>query len=210
LGCALQQNSGGKTPVDFRRLVMQGGVDSVIFLKADGSVSYPTPTPPFAPNSLATPEQKAQEQIRSLVQSGKKDAAIEAIEKNFRGNSLVAADERLLLLRLTKSREVMRRLIAQIDDYSAPMPSPHRLFLMDAVKELALDTAFPTLAAERLAAQFVEAGGAYSLDPALQRTRLPDIWQLVPPNHRTIALFRTDTVVGAMRSLIEPSSVRHG
>src|SRR5215472_5532946 len=123
---ALQQSSGARAPADFRRVIMQGGVDSVIFLNADASVADATPTAPFAPNTPLTPEQKAQEQIRSLVQSGKNDVAIEAIEKNFSGNSPLAADERLLLLRLTKSREVMRRLIAQIDDYSAPMSSPHR------------------------------------------------------------------------------------
>ena len=205
---ALRQSSGARTPADFRRIVVQGRIDSVIFLNADGSISYPIPAPPFVPNAPVTPAQKAQEQIRSLVQSGNKEAAIAAIEKSFgdMGAGQIAADEQLLLLHLAKPRDpryqrALRRLTAQISDYSQPMPSAHRLFLMDEVGR-----AFPTHAAERLAAQFVEAGGAYSFDPALQRTRLPDIWQLASPDRRVIALFRTDTVLAAMRSLLEPSS----
>ncbi|HEY7336319.1 MAG TPA: HAMP domain-containing sensor histidine kinase [Bryobacteraceae bacterium] len=203
---ALQQSSGLRAAADFRRMIAKGGTDSVVFLNADGSLTYPVPLPPFAPNTPATPEQRAQEQVRSLLQSGKKENAIEAIKNNFKGNSPIAADERLLLLHLTKSRDVLGRLIAQIDDYSAPMASPHRLFLMDAVREIAPDTIFPTYDAERLAADFVEARGAYSLDPLLQKTRLPDVWQLAFPNRRGVALFRTDTVLAAMRSLLAPSN----
>jgi signal transduction histidine kinase len=204
---ALQQSSGARTPADFRRMVAQGGIDSVIFLNADSSISYPIRLPQFAPNAPATPEQKAQTQIRSLLQSGDRAAAIAAIEKSFgKGGGQIAADEQLLVMHLTKPgdpryQRALRRLTAQINDYSQPMPSAHRLFLMDAV-----GMTFPTYAAERLAAQFAEAGGAYSLDPVLQRTRLPDIWQLVCPNRRVIALFRTDTVLAAMRGLIEPSN----
>ncbi|HLH44427.1 MAG TPA: HAMP domain-containing sensor histidine kinase [Bryobacteraceae bacterium] len=203
---ALQRSAGARTPDDFRRLTAQGGVDSVVFLGADGSVAYPIPVPAFVPNAPTTAEQRAQEQIRALVQRGEREAAMEAIEKNFSGGGTgtIAADEQLLLLHLAKPgdpryRRDLRRLTALINDYSRPMPSAHRLFLMD---ELGKD--FPTYAAERLAAQFVEAGGAYSLDASLQRTRLPDVWQLASPNRRAVALFRTDTVLAAMRSLIEP------
>ena len=205
---ALQRSAAVGSPADFQRVVMQGGIDSVVFLHADGSVAYPIPIPAFVPNAPVTAAQKAQAQIRSLVQSGDKEAAITAIEENFadgRGG-VTAADEHLLLLHLITPRDpryqhALRRLTAYIDDYSLPMPSVHRLFLMDE-----LGMAFPTYAAERLAAQFAEAGGAYSLDTVLQRTRLPDVWQLASPNRRVIALFRTDTVLAAMRGLFEPSN----
>ena len=204
----LQQNSGARTPADFRRIILQGGIDSVIFLNADGSILYPIPIPLFLPNAPVTAAQRAQEQIRAMVRRGDREAAIEAIEKDFaddRGGS-TAADEQLLLMHLTKPgdqryQRAFRRLTAYINDYSQPMPSAHRLFLMDAV-----GTGFSTYAAEQLAAQFVEAGGAFSLDPVLQRTRLPGIWQLASPNRRVIALFRTDTVLAAMRGFFEPSN----
>src|SRR5215475_3651862 len=97
---AFEQSSGAGTPADFRRVVVQGGIDSMIFLNADGSLSYPIPPPPFASNAPVTPAARAQGQIRSLVQSGDKEAAVAAIENNFADNRAgsLAADEQLLLL----------------------------------------------------------------------------------------------------------------
>ena len=213
---ALQQNSGAGKPGDFRRMVMQGAADSFVFLKSDGSIAYPIPTPPFDPNPAPSPARTAQSQIRGMVQRGDKEGAIEAIARNFSPRSAaeaqtIAADEQLLLLHLTKPRDprfqaALRRVNAWLNDYSEAMPSAHRLFLMDGVREIAPKTEFPTYGAERLAAQFVEAGGGYSLDSALQRTRLPDVWQLAAPKARVIALLRTDTVLAAMRTLLEPSN----
>jgi signal transduction histidine kinase len=61
--------------------------------------------------------------------------------------------------------------------------------------------AFPTGDAERLAAQFLAAEPARAGDRALEATRVPDLWRLTSAGGRVLALYRTETVVAAMRGL---------
>jgi signal transduction histidine kinase len=156
----------------------------------------------------------AQAEIRWLIRSsepGGKEAAIRAIDEYFdRGRiakgtdlqgRLIAADEQLLAIRLTHTRDT-RRLAAMLNDYEhTPMPSAQRLFLMDEVRALAPDTAFPTYQAERIAAQFLEADDARPGGSGLQSTRVPDLWKLGAKSGRVIALYRTETVLAATRAI---------
>ena len=122
----------------------------------------------------------------------------------------------------------VQRLAALVNDYAAtPMPAAQRLYLMEdlsanrsrpqggtpvaALKAhpsrdrqgaIVLDTAdFPTYAAERLAAQFLETGRTQAGEPALEASGAPDIWKFSVPGGRAIALYRTSTVLANMRSL---------
>ena len=61
---------------------------------------------------------------------------------------------------------------------------------------------FPTHAAERLASQFLEVRGPRGGSGVLEASGLPDVWKLGAPGGRAIALFRTATVLAAMRKLI--------
>src|SRR5208283_3219331 len=74
---------------------------------------------------------------------------------------------------------------------------PQRLFAMD---ELGGD--FPTHAAERLAAQFLEAQRPRAPSGVLEASGLPDVWKLGAPGGRAVALFRTATVLAAKRQRI--------
>jgi len=171
----------------------------------------------------------AQARIRCLVRSGDKAAAIRAVEEEFgaktsgktlptpggypgRGSDLsrdrkgaidlagrvIAADELLLAIRLD-SRQNVQRLAALVNDYAAtPMPAAQRLYLMD---ELRGSADFPTYAAERLAAQFLETGRTQAGEAALEASGAPDIWKFSVAGGRVIALYRTTTVLAAMRSL---------
>ena len=142
-----------------------------------------------------------QASIRCLVRNGEKAAAIRAIEEHFTGGRLmrgtdasgrvVAVDELLLAAGL---RDRLRELVA---DYREPIPGAQRVYAMD---ELGGD--FPTHAAERLAAQFLEAQRPRGASGVLEASGLPDIWKLGTPGGRVVALFRTATVVAAMRKLI--------
>src|SRR5262249_22976393 len=94
----------------------------------------------------------AQGQIRCLVQSGEKDAALRTIAEHFftgpaaRGldlhGRLIAADEQLLGLRLMQPKDqrypaALKRLVGLLNDYeNAVIPSSQRLFLMNSVREL--------------------------------------------------------------------------
>src|ERR1019366_3628611 len=60
---------------------------------------------------------------------------------------------------------------------------------------------FPTYAAERLAAQFLETGRTQAGEAALEASGAPDIWKFSVAGGRVIALYRTSTVLANMRSL---------
>ena len=156
----------------------------------------------------------AQGRIRCLVRAGDKAAALRAIDEYFSGGRLaratdpggrvIAADEQLLALQLLGRdnpayASALNRLTAMLDDYSgAPIPSFQRLFLMD---ETGTPAEFPTYAAERLAAGFLANGRLQSNESGLASSGLPDTWRLAAPGGRVIGLYRTATIVSAMRGL---------
>ena len=110
---------------------------------------------------------------------------------------VIAADELLLAIRLDP-RQNVQRLAALVNDYAAtPMPAAQRLYLME---ELRGSADFPTYAAERLAAQFLETGRTQAGEAALEASGAPDIWKFSVAGGRVIALYRTATVLAAMRS----------
>jgi signal transduction histidine kinase len=164
----------------------------------------------------------AQGEIRCLVRSGQKEPALQAIRQRF-GAGLaartldsagrwVAADEALLAVSLLhpgdgRRAPAARRLAAMLNDYDGvAMPSAQRLFLMDELRALLPRPecpALPTYAAERLAAQFLEAEGPSPGDRRLQPARLPGVWKLASPDGRVIALYRTETLLAAMRAVLD-------
>ena len=117
---------------------------------------------------------------------------------------VIAADEYLLAIHLMPQQDAHRaqnvqRLAALVNDYAAtPMPAAQRLYLMEELRGAA---DFPTYAAERLAAQFLETGRTQAGEAALEASGAPDIWKFSASGGRVIALYRTTTVLAAMRSL---------
>jgi signal transduction histidine kinase len=161
----------------------------------------------------------AQAEIRWLVPE--KEAAIRAVAEYFSAGRiahgtdlqgrLIAADEQLLALHLMQPRDnrrtaVMRRLAAMLNDYdNTAMPAAQRLFLMDEVRALSPNAVFPTYNAERLAAQFVEAGELRTGGSGLKATPVPDLWKLAAKSGRVIALYRTEAVLAAIGTLLDSS-----
>lgn len=203
----------GSPPGIFEKCVRSGLADSVICLKPDGAVAYPGAQAGM-PTLLG---QSAQAEIRALVQKGDKQAALRAIQQKFGGGNLaratdeagrlIAADEQLLALHLLPQGDARwlpfaRRLQAMLEDYGSGMPPAQRLFLMEEMRAFHFD--FPTYAAERLAQQFLEADRARPGDPGLRLSGLPQIWKLTSTAGRVIALYRTETVLAAMRGLLDP------
>jgi len=148
----------------------------------------------------------AQARIRCLMRSGEKNAAARAIEEYFTGGRLmrgtdlagrsIAADEQLLAVRLS-GRGAVERLRSLLTNYAdAPMPTAQRLFLMEQ-----MGGQFPTYEAERLAARFLETGRAHPGEAMLEPAGGADLWKLTAPGGRAIALYRSATVVSAIRGL---------
>ena len=156
-----------------------------------------------------------QARIRCLVRAGDKTAAIRTIDENFTTGRLlhgrdlegrlIALDEQLFAIRLVdqktdpnRAAPATRNLHNLVADYAGlPIPSTQRLFLMDELGAIG----FPTYAAERLAAQFLESGRARPGEGALEATGIPDLWKLTPAGTTLIALFRTATATAGMKSL---------
>jgi signal transduction histidine kinase len=161
--------------------------------------------------------QAAQARIRCLANGGDKRAALAAIEESFSDgrlthgtdlqSRLIAADEWLLAIHLTGPADprylpAVRRLEAKLNDYSGLGPPPaQRLFLMEEMRSLPVKVEFPTYSAERLAAQFLEQVKTLRGQAALEPSGLPDVWKLTAPGGRAVALYRSATVVTAMRGL---------
>ncbi len=160
----------------------------------------------------------AQARIRWLVRTDK-EAAIRAIGEYFDHGAiakaadpqgrLIGADEQLLALHLmqpgyARRGRVLRRLVGMLNDYSgARMPAAQRLFLMDEVRAIAPGAALPTYDAERLAAQFLEAGDSHTSAAGLQPTRVPELWELASKSRRVTALYRTSTVLAAISTVLD-------
>jgi signal transduction histidine kinase len=191
---------------DFAHAVKIGLVDSVVLphYPAAGAVNVD-------PRALA-----AQQQIRTLVHTDK-SAALRAIGEHFgygqfgaatdSDGRLIVADEQLLALRLTPPGDasrpaILRHLVTLLNNYDRAMPAAQRLFLMDEVRGIAPSASFPTLEAERLAAQFIESGDPRPAAAGLQPTRIPDVWQMPTKTGHFIALYRTSSVLAASRAIL--------
>ena len=166
----------------------------------------------------------AQAHVRALVKGGDSTAALAAIERYFstsklvagrdRHGRLIAADSRLRALRLIAPSDarcrpsVDRRAALVTDSDAGAMPSSQRLFLMSELAAVAADVALPTYAAERLAAEFLEADGDAPTGGALEPTRIRDVWKLAIDGG--IALFRTQTVTSVAGTLLTGQSASAG
>lgn len=208
--------AGKGMAADFERCVKSGLADSFVLAKYPGPAVISVPDSPVSVKARA-----AQAEIRSLVRTDK-EAAIRAISESFNAGPaargadsdgrLIAADEQLLALHLMAPHDARRgtvlgHLISMLNDYSnAAMPAAQRLFLMDEVRAIAPDPVFPTYDAERIAAQFIEAGDLRNGETGLQPARIPEVWQLVAKSGNIVALYRTLTVLTATSTVLNDGS----
>ncbi|HEV3038820.1 MAG TPA: HAMP domain-containing sensor histidine kinase [Candidatus Angelobacter sp.] len=170
-----------------------------------------------------------QAQVRCLVQSGNKDAAVFVIQRQFgrdhlsqatdRQGRIVAADEQLLVLNLLSREDrrylaAARRLHTILADYEhSRLPSAQRLFLMEEMRALKLGdglSEFPTYDAEALAARFLEADRARPGDAALRLSGVPDIWKLTSTDGHIIGLYRGETVLSSIRHFLDEQNSPKG
>jgi len=157
-----------------------------------------------------------QSQARCLVQAGERDAAITVLtgrltEPRYQDTTdgdgrQIAANAALMAFELLsgsnpdRAATVLGSLKQQLNDYANPMPSAQRRFLMRELERLCgEDNLFPTLAAEDLAARYLEAGGWGLRDPVVRVTTLPDTWQFASSHGRVLTLHHGESLVEQMR-----------
>jgi len=165
-----------------------------------------------------------QSEARCLVQAGQNDAVIQVVSDVFSSERfrqaadlqgrLIAANAELMALELMTNRNspvfqsIARRLAARLVDYENPvLAAPQRRFLMKEVRRLSPDKIeLPILAAEQLAAETGENHPKLASPSALQRGVLPDLWQFTTPNHRVLALIRSDKLLAAAKAALAPDN----
>ena len=91
------------------------------------------------------------------------------------------------------------------------MPAAQRLFLMDELSAaMPSAPALPTREAERLALRFLDKDTVTPGEPAIERTRLADVWKLASRSGKVEALYRGATVQEAMRTVLEDRNASGG
>ena len=164
-----------------------------------------------------------QAQARCLGKAGRKEAAVSIltgalVEPRYAGavhdqGRLIAPDGLLLALRLIGDASgddyeaVADLLESRLEEYGAPtMPVAQRRFLMRQLHELMPERPPPdTLAAEDLAARYLESGLPAAPGAGLGPSGLAGVWQFAPGSGRVVALFREDTVLEDLGSLAAES-----
>ena len=153
---------------------------------------------------------------RCFVQGGRTNLAIQLINDELSREAyrhatdpqgrLIIANAELMALELSEDKTShafasgARRLEQRLNDYdNSALSAPQRRFLMAQVQQLSDGKiVFPTLSAERLAA---ELAGRLRPDneTSLQRSPLPDVWQLSIADRRALALIKTETLVDSLQ-----------
>jgi signal transduction histidine kinase len=131
--------------------------------------------------------------------------------------TLIVPNVQLLILKLAAGAEAGRDdvdalrqqaldgLVKRLNDYSdSDFPSSQRRFLMGEVTTLAPQAAaFPTLAAEELAAEYLETNPALLTEPKLQRSPIARVWCLSSADRTTVALFRENRLKKDLATLVD-------
>jgi signal transduction histidine kinase len=131
--------------------------------------------------------------------------------------TLVVPNVQLLILKLAAGAEAGRDdfsalrqqalddLVKRLNDYTdSDLLSSQRRFLMGEVTPLAPNAAtFPTLAAEGLAADYLEHNPALPTEPRLQRAPMAKVWRLPAADHSAVALFREDRLKKELATFLD-------
>ncbi len=164
---------------------------------------------------------------RCLVQGGQRDLAIQLISGELGREAyrhatdpqgrLIIANAELMVLELVEDKtghpfaSTARRLEQRLNDYDNPaLSASQRRFLMGQVQKASDGKiGFPTLSAERLAA---EAAGRIqpNNETSLQRSPLPDIWQFSIADRRALVLIKTETLVSLLQRAADPGALPAG
>jgi len=83
----------------------------------------------------------------------------------------------------------------------ALLTAPQRVFLMESLAEIQLEgVVFPTLAAERMASEYLAASQPPAKPLLVTQTAVPGIWQMGLANSEVVYLFREDKLVADLKA----------
>ncbi len=198
-------------PERFAALVTSGVCASAVICDRDGVVAYPSEPPDNGESA------DVWARARGLQQSGDKAGAVKLLTGLFTdpkgadsrdpGGRLIGPLAALRALELVPNKKLRDSLVARVNDYSGPaMPPSERRFLMQRLGHMDGDpVAFPTLAAEELAADYVQRHPTDSEPGWLTPSGLPGVWSMASGG--TVGLFREDVFLPRMQALAAKAAV---
>jgi hypothetical protein len=134
-----------------------------------------------------------------------------ATERSVAANAELLELERVTDKTDPRFKEAAARLRDRVTNYAADtLSSAQRRFLMHELRRLDPTVEFPTLAAEELAARYLEANPVFSTNSTLRATELRDVWATASPNRRVLALFTTAGLRVKVDDLIRDPSLPKG
>ena len=191
--------------------------------KAAAAASYAHLAAQAADPNLAA--RALQAQARCLLRLGDPAAAIAVLNKfltderyqlatDAQGRLLLPNAELMFCELLTdtapeQAATIRARLQARLLDYNrSVMPAPQRRFLMRELKKLSPEMpAFPILAAEDLAAQWIAADSGEAREPVLRASPLADVWEFASPQGRIVTLHQTEKLLTRLHVVISKTSL---
>jgi signal transduction histidine kinase len=134
-----------------------------------------------------------------------------ATERSVAANAELLELERVTDKTDPRFKETAGRLRDRVTNYAADtLPSAQRRFLMHELKRLDPTVEFPTLAAEELAARYLEANPVVPTETTLRLTELRDVWAVASPSRRVLALFTTAGLRAKLNDAIRDSALPKG
>ena len=196
-----------------RRLEYQSA-DPAAAASAYARIAYETPDANLGARAL-------QAQARCLVKAGRERDAVNILTGSFadsrfrqaadRQGSLIVPNAQLRALQLLADpsakayRTTLALLLQRITDYGDPgLASSQRRFLMDRLQAIVPENLeFPTLAAETLAAEYLEGNPPRSQASGIRPSGLSNVWRLASADGSVVAIFREDRIRADIQALIE-------
>jgi signal transduction histidine kinase len=209
----------------FERCVREGLAESVVTMGAEGGIGYPR----AARARTADTTGGTQAELRGLVQDGKTDEAVQFVLKKFTAEDsavdeegrVVAANAELLALELLAGKseaqapavreKILTRLRARLTHYGADtFAAAQRRFLMHELQRRDPTLTFPTLAAEDLAARYLESGPVLPSEAGVRVTELRDVWVAPSPKGSVLALYTTAGLRGQLDAVVREAKLPAG
>jgi len=210
----------------FERCVREGLADSAICFDEQGRAVYPRQLQ-LTETGVVESAEALQSDLRSLVKDGKTNEVVRLVLEKFAapdsasavdalGRSVTANAELFALELLAgkadpRFKQIAGRLRDRVTDYAMDvLPSAQRRFLMHELQQLNPGAEFPTLAAEDLAARYLEANPVFPSETTLRATALRDVWSVASPRRYVVALFTTAGLRAKLDDLIHDPSLPKG
>jgi signal transduction histidine kinase len=221
----------------FERCVREALAESVISMDAEGGIGYPraarartadatsgmqselrglvqegktTEAVQFVLNKFTSDDSAVDEEGR-VVAANAELLALELLDGNAKGGPSQGASMIPPEGGATVRGKILTRLRGRLTHYGADtFPAAQRRFLMHELQRRDPTIPFPTLAAEDLAARYLESGPVFPSATGVHGTELRDVWVAASPKGSVLALYTTAGLRGQLDAAVRDATLPAG